>query len=132
MFQKVRQVSVGGAALRNLTKKEVQDLQAALTLFDEGYNAMVQHLRRLKATPAVYRIVNGTIKSYMGKPRSEVDLWDEDEMTIWAWSYFNIVENMEDLSDPAQVAYDSCRTAEQLYIELQYTDGTSDGFYVDF
>ena len=129
--QKPRWISIKQATERGLTLREIHVLQEALYLFDDSYNDLLDHLKKLGATPIVYRIVNGTIKSVMGRTRGQVDLWSVEEMTLWGWGYNATRENLTDLIDPAQDARDGFEQAQRVMVQIQYDDGGLDEFYAD-
>lgn len=93
--QNPRQVPPLEALWRGLTTEDVALLQDALDYFDGSYNSLMERLQQLGATQRVYSAVNGTAKAIMGKSRSDVDLWNADEMEIWGDGYQGTIEEME-------------------------------------
>lgn len=83
------------ALWRGLTEDDIAILQDALDYFDGSYNGLMARLEELHASRAVYAAVNGTAKAMMGKSRSDVDLWDADEMEAWGDGYQGTLEAIE-------------------------------------
>ena len=82
------------ALWRGLTEDDIAILQDALD-FDGSYNGLMARLEELHASRSVYAAVNGTAKVMMGKSRSDVDLWDADEMEAWGDGYQGALDAME-------------------------------------
>ncbi|MEA5465294.1 hypothetical protein [Leptothoe sp. PORK10 BA2] len=101
-------------AKRNIPKKiaaqvspeHLAILQEALEHFDGNYRSLMDHLKALNAPQVVYMMVNGSIKSRMNKGRQDVSLSNNEEMQVWGDGYDYTQARMEDLSDPAQNAWD--------------------------
>lgn len=93
--QSPRQVAPLEALWRGLTNEDIIILQAALDYFDGSYNSLMTRLKELGATQRIYTAVNRTAKAIMGKSRSDVDLWNPEEMEAWGDGYQGTIEAME-------------------------------------
>ncbi|NJK72073.1 MAG: hypothetical protein HC926_01285 [Synechococcaceae cyanobacterium SM2_3_60] len=101
------------ALLRGLTEDDILILQEALNYFDGSYRDLMEHLKSLGATQTVYRRVNATIKGIMGKSRTEVDLWNPDEMETWGDGYQYSRELMQDINQACEGVRDGFLQALQ-------------------
>jgi hypothetical protein len=93
--QNPREVPPLEALWRGLTAEDIAVLQSALDYFDGSYNSLMTRLQTLGATKRIYAAVNGTAKAIMGKSRSDVDLWNVEEMDAWGDGYQGTIEAME-------------------------------------
>ena len=82
------------ALWRGLSDEDIAILQDALDYFDGSYNSLMARLETLGASKAIYAAVNGTAKAIMGKSRSDVDLWNTDEMETWGDGYQGTLDEM--------------------------------------
>ena len=99
-----RQIPGLEALLLGLNEDDIAILQRSLDYFDQGYRTLMDHLKELGATPACYRQVNAAIKLVMGKSRSDVSLWDPNEMETWGDGYTYSRKRMQEIDQAAQAA----------------------------
>lgn len=98
---------------KGLTEEDILILQEALNYFDGSYRDLMDHLKSLGATKTVYRRVNATIKGIMGKSRTEVGLWNPDEMETWADGDQYSIELVQDINQACEGARDGFLRAIQ-------------------
>ncbi|MEO0376999.1 MAG: hypothetical protein AAF329_20770 [Cyanobacteria bacterium P01_A01_bin.17] len=95
LSQKQRWIPQLEALWRGLTLEDIAILQEAMDYFDGGYNSLMNRLEKLGATQQIYAVVNGTAKTIMGKSRTDVDLWNADEMEVWGDGYQGTLEELD-------------------------------------
>lgn len=95
MPQNPRQLPPLEALWRGLSPDDLEIVQSALDYFDGTYNNLMDRLRELGATRDVYAAVNRTVMEIMGKPRSEVDIWNAQETTDWGDGYWRTTQVMD-------------------------------------
>lgn len=87
-----------------MTEEDILILQETLNYFDGSYTDLMEYLKSLGATKIIYQRVNATIKGIMGKSRTEVDLWNPDEMETWGDGYQYSRELIQDINQACEGA----------------------------